>query len=223
MDYLSQPKLKAMVIACLFASAQTDRPGRQASELAKYFKNPVGERRVLLAIETLESEGIVEDIGQSSWIYALTDRGYETAEKSYLSEKVSRFRTVVDKLVDYFLKGEDATASVSGNEGAEIPAADRIVQIGHNTAGYEEAVDGVSNAIASVRGSNVIDPAERAWILPNLQVGLDALKKGGSLLVSGLKTFLLEPLRAALKSISEEKLKSAISVAIAAVKNLIGM
>lgn len=223
MKYLSQSMLKVMTLASLFAAAQTSTPGRNASQVAGYIKNPVGERRVSLSIEELLNDGLVEDIGETDWVYALTATGYAYAEDLYLSENQNNFKIAVDGLVAHFEGGNDPAKLIeTDDDQVQIPAADRFVHIGHNSAGYEDALEASKNAVEAIRQSNEIDPEERSWIVPNLQVGIEALKRGGNLLVSGLKTFLIEPLKAALKASSEERIKSLISIAISALKNLIG-
>ena len=225
MSYTSQKTLRSFVMAYLFAAAQTDRAGRGVEEMRRILKAPIGERRIQIAINELESDELVEDIGRSSFYeYALTSEGYDSAEKSYLEEDNAKFRDLIDQLVQKLMdeQGSHELVSIPTDE-QKVPAADRFVEIGHNTAGYREVVEAVEIAAESIRQSNSLTPEDRGWIQANLEIGLGALKKGGKLLVDGLKTFALDPLKAALTSISEEKLKAAIAFAITALRNFLGL
>ncbi|MBT2187716.1 hypothetical protein [Sphingobium nicotianae] len=222
MNYISQQSLRAYVIAYLFAAAQSDRAGRDVEEIEKSLKKSPGNRRIQLAIDSLISDEIAEDIGSGNFYeYALTAEGYDTAEKSYLSEQSDGFKRTVDLLVERLTSSEVDREGVIVSE-SSVPASDRFVELGHNTPGYQETVEAVESALDSIRQSNSLDPEDRPWIQSNLTIGLGALKKGGRLLVEGLRAFTIEPLKAALSSVGEEKLKVAISLAISALKKYFG-
>lgn len=225
MSYVSQQTLRATLLAYLFAAAQSERAGRDVSEMKKIFKFPIGDRRIQIAIDDLESDELVEDIGdRDSYEYALTAEGYDSAERAYLDPESQNFKSISDQLIEK-LRSSSSTDSiiVMSEEENRIPASDRFVEVGHNTPGYHEVVSSVEVAAESIRQSNTLSAEERSWIQSNLDIAISALRKGGKLLVEGIKTFALEPLKAALANVSEEKLKSAISLAILSLRNFLGL
>ena len=105
---------------------------------------------------------------------------------------------------------------------AMIPASDRVVTINHNGAEEREVIRGVEDAVEAVRQSNTILPADRGWIGSQLESGLGLLKTAKDLTLSAIRSMLLAPLGAALKSVSEEKLKEIIQQAITLLRNWLG-
>lgn len=216
-------------MAYLFAAAQTEKPSKTVRDMAASVGSGIGTRRLQMAVDKLENDDdMVEDISSSNSIYAyaLTSTGYDYAEKSYLAPDSTNFKSLVDALLERINdKTPDTDRGKSDFEllGVAVPSADRFVEIGHNSAGYDQTLQAIESAAEVIRQSNTIDADERSWIQSNLTVAISAMKTGGKILKQGISTFALEPLKAALNGVTEEKLKSIIAVAIAAVKSYFGL
>lgn len=224
MSYVSQQTLRAALMSYLFAAAQTDRAGRDIEEMRAIFRVPIGERRIQIAIDELESDELAEDIGEGGkYEYALTAEGYESAEKLYMNKENKNFKDLADQLIEKLQGTAPDNLIIISSDENRIPASDRFVEFGHNTSGYQEVVSSVEEAVEAIRQSNSLPPDDRSWIQANLEIGLTALRKGGKLLADGVKTFALEPLKAALTGVTEEKLKTVIGLAISTLRNFLGL
>lgn len=125
-------------------------------------------------------------------------------------------------------KGISFAERVLSREAAEeggmvvIPASDRIVPINHNNPDDQAVIDGVEGAVEAVRQSNTVPEAEKGWIKIQLESGLALIKKARQVTLSAIRSMLLEPLSSALKSVSEDHLKTIIQHAITLLRNWLG-
>ncbi|MES2916362.1 MAG: hypothetical protein V4753_14690 [Pseudomonadota bacterium] len=56
-------------------------------------------------------------------------------------------------------------------EDAEIPAADRVVALDHNSRGYTEAIQKIADLEEALRASNAIDSDEKARVKAEIESG----------------------------------------------------
>lgn len=103
---------------------------------------------------------------------------------------------------------------------AIVPSSDGFVTLKHNSEVAKELERVVAEADESIRSSNSIDEADRAWIRDHLDAALGLIKRGGEVLKTALRSLVVEPLRAALKKVSEDGAKALI---IAAVRYVVGL
>ncbi|MBY0285286.1 MAG: hypothetical protein K2W81_15155 [Sphingomonas sp.] len=102
-----------------------------------------------------------------------------------------------------------------------VPTAGAFVTVHHNSEQAAEIISVVEAADEGVRTSNAIEEEQRGWIRIHLAAGRELITKGGALLKSALKSLILEPLKAALNSVTEEHAKTAIMAAIRLIWGLI--
>lgn len=108
------------------------------------------------------------------------------------------------------------------NQQSDIPAADRLVRIDHNSKQYEDVVQKTEEASESIRSSNSIDEERRSWIRVHLSAGLEFIKNH-TILTAAASALLLKPLLNAYEAVTEEPAKQAILAAIDAVRALFGL
>lgn len=102
-----------------------------------------------------------------------------------------------------------------------IPAADRVVDLTHNSAAVSDADQKVAKAIDVIDGSNIIVPEVKSVWIQLLEEGRARLRKP-STYVAIVSALLLTPLYDAYASVIEESAKPIIKAALEAVTALIG-
>ncbi|KRC81933.1 hypothetical protein [Sphingomonas sp. Root241] len=120
---------------------------------------------------------------------------------------------------------DDMERLVSGAESIEaIPSADGFVTVNHNSAAYIEAEASIVEADDALRGDNEFeDDEQRSWIRIHIETGIGLLKRGGPVLRAALIALIVEPLKAALKATTSEKVKTLVGVALAAFLKWLGL
>jgi len=117
-----------------------------------------------IAIEKLATDGFIEKIGVMPDTFGITARGIEHVEKnlndleSFLWDEHQRRRS---------------------DERGWAPAANRYVDLDHNSAEYREAVEAGEAVIEALRASNTYaeqDPADRDQRLGELEAGYRLIK-----------------------------------------------
>lgn len=103
-----------------------------------------------------------------------------------------------------------------------VPAADRLVTIAHNQPEINVLAEAIDNAAEAVRSSNTVSEDEKSWINSHLRSGAELIRRCKVVSLSAIKSLLLSPLSAALKAVSEEQLKSVLTIAVKAIRNWIG-
>ncbi len=102
-----------------------------------------------------------------------------------------------------------------------VPAADRFVALEHNAEVATELQQAVTTADEQIRASNTIEDEQRSWIRAHLDAGALLIRRGGLILKDALMSLVVQPLRAALKYVIEERGKEAIRAAIQLILSLI--
>lgn len=102
------------------------------------------------------------------------------------------------------------------------PAVDRLVNFSDNQRQTEMAISLTEEAFQVIRGSNTLDEKYKIAILKQIEAGI-ALLKTPKTYSAILVAMLIKPLYDAYSSIAEEAAKPAISAAILAVRNLLGI
>lgn len=104
----------------------------------------------------------------------------------------------------------------------EIPASDRLVDLGHNRPKVQDAIRKLEEASEAIRKSNSMQSDEKDVIRDQIALGIELLRKP-KVYVTAMTALLLKPLYDAYTGIAEESCKVILQAAIAAVRNLIGL
>ncbi len=104
----------------------------------------------------------------------------------------------------------------------EIPASDRLVDLGHNRSDVQDAIQKLEDASEVVRKSNSMQSDEKGAIRDQIALGIELLRKP-KVYATAVTALLLKPLYDAYAGIAEESYKVILQAAIAAVRNLIGL
>ncbi|MGO4641707.1 hypothetical protein AB4Z43_25025 [Mesorhizobium sp. 2RAF45] len=103
----------------------------------------------------------------------------------------------------------------------EIPASDRIVQIDHNKASYQEAIGSIAGASEALIGDNTIGPADRDRIKFELDAGI-LLLTAQTVTMSAIEAVLVRALRWLSSNFAGAALGIAAERALSAVLLLLG-
>jgi hypothetical protein len=113
-----------------------------------------------------------------------------------------------------FALGESALAGA--------PAADRVVQLDHNSQEYINAVEKLDEATEAIRKSNEPVSYDKEQVLAELSLG-KRLLQSTKVRVAAVAILLLSPLYAAYQEAATAALKPTIHAAIEALKALVGL
>lgn len=111
-------------------------------DVAQRFRPPVGEARVSLALQHLQSIGLV-----SGSFDNFSASGFLITRKGLLSVEERFDHVEVDGNSEFRVKGG-------------VPAADRIVPLDHNDPNYRKIEDGLAEIREALRGQNDLDVSD---------------------------------------------------------------
>lgn len=120
---------------------------------------------------------------------------------------------------------QDIDEIIAGAESiGSVPSADGFVTVNHNSAAYIEAETSIVAADEALRGDNEFEDIEqRGWIRTHVETGLSLLKRGGPVLRAAVISLIVEPLKAALKATTNEKVKQLVGLALTALLKWLGL
>lgn len=220
--YIEQKSVNTIVLMYFFNLAQADDALPTDVQVIKYFNGKIGKIRMQMAFEYLVKVGYVKDVSPNdAYIYQITNEGYARAEELFLKPD-GNVQKLIEVGFDAYFDRLKSTENLHNDE-EQIPAADRYVTLSDNMAGYDEVVGTVEQAIENIRGANDLAAEEKSWIKIHVELGFELIKKGGKVLISAIRSLIIEPLQEAMKESSQEGMRIALSAALKAIKTYFGI
>jgi hypothetical protein len=102
-----------------------------------------------------------------------------------------------------------------------VPAADRIVTLGHNQVKLSDAIAAISNAEDAITSSNTLTVDEKSDNLLQISLGKQLLAKGKSVAIGAVRYLILDRLKNAFESLIEDAFKTVLVIAFLAVAALL--
>ncbi len=144
--------------------------------------------------------------GYEQWSFRISGQGARYIEEQYPEE---------DKLKKFL--GINEAEDISSISAKLAPAADRYVNLEHNSASKQEIVDGIQKIEKEIQSSNALEEDEKSETILSLTLARRLFEKSKQVLVGAFRYLVVERIKKALERTIEDALRASIIAILIAI------